>query len=566
MAKTFSHEFSASDPALSVNRRIQSKSIPLMYGVIAGALLIVIAALALVFVPPSPPTVSEFAPRAVEQIEQAPGQQSSQFGGGGTGACAVGQVCEDPDAGRSIASKKVIEKARVRRCVGDPPRQTEDPQSPPCVNYFTGDNGGATYKGVTRDEIRVAVPFLKGAKYYDLLVSHFNARYELYGRRLHLVDLPVGSNYRTPPVQQAIALKAKELSAFAAFQLWFGADWGDHSTYRRELARLGIMSFVGLTTEGSTTDFLRDLSPHAWDYYPPLDLVEKNLAEFACRSLVGQSAGYAGAQFQLTTRKFAVLYSTPDSGNQPPVTEPVRGGIDRCGGPVEVVQVPLGDQAQKAMLADFKVRNITTLIYLSHSFAGTTLMNSASSINYQPEWVIVGSGGQINETQWHVVGTPDQRSHMYGLVGWNKFLTNGDMPSYWALREVDPQSDYDSGSTVWDPLPTAYNQLLLLASGIQMAGPRLTPQTFKDGLFRTRFANPGAGGPPFYQASVGFGQGDHVMVDDLAAVWWSDAAPGFHNVSPTGGFCWLDRGARRSLGRWPEGDQSLFDPDPRNCR
>src|SRR5439155_24992015 len=42
-----------------------------------------------------------------------------------------------------------------KRCVGNPPRQTEDPLSPPCAGYFDGDNFGTTYQGVTKDEIRV---------------------------------------------------------------------------------------------------------------------------------------------------------------------------------------------------------------------------------------------------------------------------------------------------------------------------------------------------------------------------------------------------------------------------
>src|SRR5687767_6996608 len=43
----------------------------------------------------------------------------------------------------------------TKRCVGHPPRQTEDPLSPPCVSHFAGDNFGATYAGVTGSEIRI---------------------------------------------------------------------------------------------------------------------------------------------------------------------------------------------------------------------------------------------------------------------------------------------------------------------------------------------------------------------------------------------------------------------------
>ncbi len=126
--------------------RRQSRAATFLYGGLAALILLVVAAVALVVVPPSPPQVAEFAPQAVDQIEDAPNRQSSQFGSGGVWVCAVGQVCEVP-GGQSAqaAQRRVVEKARVRRCVGDPPRQTEDPQSPPCVNYFAGENGGATY-------------------------------------------------------------------------------------------------------------------------------------------------------------------------------------------------------------------------------------------------------------------------------------------------------------------------------------------------------------------------------------------------------------------------------------
>jgi len=43
------------------------------------------------------------------------------------------------------------------QCYGNPPRQTEDPSSPPCVPFFQGDNFGATYQGITKNEIKVLV-------------------------------------------------------------------------------------------------------------------------------------------------------------------------------------------------------------------------------------------------------------------------------------------------------------------------------------------------------------------------------------------------------------------------
>src|SRR5437899_2922502 len=36
-------------------------------------------------------------------------------------------------------------------CVGNPPRQTEDPMSPPCVPFFTGPKGRSTWQGEQKD-------------------------------------------------------------------------------------------------------------------------------------------------------------------------------------------------------------------------------------------------------------------------------------------------------------------------------------------------------------------------------------------------------------------------------
>src|SRR5581483_8863975 len=51
-----------------------------------------------------------------------------------------------------------------KHCVGTPPRQTEDPASPPCVPFFEGDNFGSTYAGVTASTVNVLV-YVDGGTY-----------------------------------------------------------------------------------------------------------------------------------------------------------------------------------------------------------------------------------------------------------------------------------------------------------------------------------------------------------------------------------------------------------------
>ncbi len=102
-----------------------------------------------------------------------------------------------------------------------------------------------------------------------------------------------------------------------------------------------------------------------------------------------------------------------------------------------------------------------------------------------------------------------------------------------------------------------------------MAGPNLTPYSFRDGLLKTKFPNPGCAGPPYYQACVGIRSGDHSFFRDLAMVWWNDLAepPSRHNAgSPSwGAWCYVGVGARYGPGQWPADDQPFFDQN-QPCR
>src|SRR5687767_1832360 len=199
----------------------------LVFGAATLVLIVLLAFFALTQRQPPPPTIAEFAPQAVENITDAPSDQSASSGTG-DGDCAAGQSCGvgTGDGGGAAAAPEPIEVARVRKCVGEPPRQTEDPQSPPCVPYWAGDNGGATARGVTRDEIRIAAP--NGLTDTTIGMNNtaferfFNSRFELYGRKLRLIDtLSDHTNCTTADGQQKAAVAADEQrKVFASLPEW----------------------------------------------------------------------------------------------------------------------------------------------------------------------------------------------------------------------------------------------------------------------------------------------------------------------------------------------------------
>lgn len=110
-----------------------------------------------------------------------------------------------------------------------------------------------------------------------------------------------------------------------------------------------------------------------------------------------------------------------------------------------------------------------------------------------------------------------------------------------------------------------YQELMLLASGIQMAGPRLTPQSFADGLHTTTFPNPGAATAPFYRGTVGFANGDPVMVDDYTAFWLDTRTTGQEVGQSTGinqskAMCAVELGRRWTESTWPRVDRYYQGP------
>jgi hypothetical protein len=199
-----------------------------------------------------PPTVAQFAPQAVKQIKEAPKEQSSRFGeGDGKGVDGQGDSGGAPPTTIAPDVRKIV----TRRCVGDPPRQIEDSQSPPCVAFWQGNNGGATWKGVTGSTIKVAVPKMADNPGEAIaLQNFFNDRFEFYGRKLELFDPKVANNYDAT-VQRNDAASVDSQGAFASTTYTFGYY------YASELARRKIMS---VTAEPFLGDkFLDDNAPYA---------------------------------------------------------------------------------------------------------------------------------------------------------------------------------------------------------------------------------------------------------------------------------------------------------------
>ncbi|HUR49567.1 MAG TPA: hypothetical protein VMY88_08605, partial [Acidimicrobiales bacterium] len=113
----------------------------------------------------TPSETLEYAPVPPEDdITTPPSGNLSSLGLGSSSSLGSTGETAGPPPDLTGPGGKPLKTPSTKRCVGSPPRQTEDPLSPPCVASYTGDNGGATYKGVTADEIRGIYFFYVGCR------------------------------------------------------------------------------------------------------------------------------------------------------------------------------------------------------------------------------------------------------------------------------------------------------------------------------------------------------------------------------------------------------------------
>lgn len=544
----------------------------LVLGSIVVAVSVVVGAVALTSRQQTPPTIAEFAPQAVAQIKQTLDEQGLTE----TRQAAAEQEpspspSPSPAPGQTVgpsaaASPPPPPKGRTNRCIGSPPRQIEDPQSPPCVPYFDPDvdNGGATAKGVTAEQIKVALPqqFFEDLAPPKHMAAFFNQRFEFYGRQLNLVEFSTtgcDDGQPDPPDMRADAVAVDEdVQAFASLA-YVSCNGADHHYYDA-LAERGVVSVVdGNTAKGVEANYARR-SPYQWNVMPGVETILRQTAQFVCASLAGKPPRYAGAaQAQAATRTFGVITTRATDGTVPDLA-PLLGGLKGCGvEPVVKQDDTTTAPAREGVntMVQMQDAGVTSVLCLcrGNDVAGV-YMPAASAQGYQPEWVQSSFINTDLDNTYNGGKAPaDQSSHVIGITLRNKLLPRQDMPWYWAVKEIAPT--YEPSAGAYYAAHSRYVQLLLLASGIQLAGPELTPESFARGLQAAQFPNPGAGVAPYFQARVGFDGPRHTMSSDAAMFWFDPQRPGTIDPSVPGAICYLDRGRRYAPGRWPTGDPAF---------
>jgi hypothetical protein len=368
----------------------------------------------------------------------------------------------------------------------------------PCVPKLAGDNGGATYTGVTTDTIvRVqevnhsdpAQAAALGAA--DLAASDqesedaeraynefFNKHYEFYGRKLKIVR-----NYAACPLIDPVCARNEARLVFEKYHPFFTMNTTAQvsKAYYEEMAKLGVGS-------NTYTGYYQDSwyaprAPFVWSMYPNTDSLTDVAAEYWCKKMQGKPAARAGDPVTQRKQRRAgiVMLDDPDISPAGRRLQNMLAG-EKCGNAAEkpllfTVSSDLTQQQQQfpAIVSAFRQGNVTSVI-LTDATMPIGFTREADNQTYFPEYFLPGECNMTHDYLARLY-SPTQWNHAFGLSCRPREVPVNDDGFVRAYRDVRGQ-DAALPRYVTN---AEFLQLRVLVHQLQWAGPNLNPLTFQRG-------------------------------------------------------------------------------------
>ncbi len=444
-----------------------------------------------------------------------------------------------------------------------------------CYAPFTGDNGGATATGVTRDEITIVYyqgipddPIIgyitaavkvtdtnaQQAETMQNLIAYFESHYETYGRKVKVVPFQgTGiANDETNARADAVRI-AKDIKPF---MVWGGPALTP--AFADELAANKVMCLA--CSPGQPPDFYVQRDPYVWGIGSSSEQAQTHILEMIKKELVGKNATHAGDALVSTPRKFGSLY-IETGANSKRLNENFAKGMVDAGAPLaETVAYVLDpgtlQQTASQAIAKFKAAGVTTIVFDGDPIAPREFTKEATAQGYFPEWIIGASalvdlnafGRTYDQTQW---------KHAFGYTSLATRVTP-EISGYYALYKWFTGKEPPAKDTIglFAPDPAVFYAVL------QGVGPNLTPETWKAALFAGTPTRSAISQPSLSWGDKGIWPGtDYQGIDDATMIWWDPAATGPDEIRRTGQgmYQFVDGGKRYMPGTWPSTDK-FFDP------
>jgi hypothetical protein len=479
---------------------------------------------------------------------QAPTEATAQAGQPGAPTTPAGTVPLD---------KPVTGSATV--CADRHEQVPNDPYSPVCFT-FTGDNGGATSKGVTATDIVVSyrkttdldllgyveqLAHLQPGTPDDIerttqgLVDYFNKNFQFYGRKIELVPFDGKGSVLSELFGGGQDAATADAVTSATDNGAFADITGVTQPYNDALAKRKVIAFGAPYL---SQQYLDERQPYSWSAAPTCTDVAKAAIELGVKQIFGRKALWAGGDLQGKDRKVAIV--APDN---PEYQRCVADGLKSIpsGSETPVLMNYTLDlasmQAQAAsIVAQLKSGGFTSVVCGCDPLLPVYLTGRAAQQDFTPEWLIMGTAltdtdmaAQLyNQQEW---------AHAFGasaLGSPRAFHDGAGYKAYKTVRTDEPSSEVEQ----------IYQQLYEMAIGLQMAGPDLNPTTFDQGM---RAYPPHTGD----YGTWSFAPGKYTPQSDVRIVWWD---PNTTSTADGQKGTYVSDGQRYALGAVPTGDPKVF--------
>jgi hypothetical protein len=442
------------------------------------------------------------------------------------------------------------------------------------------DNGGATAQGVTADAIKVVfldngatpgVCYMYWCQVVDA-AGIFQRFYQTYGRTVQLVRVtPSGSD---ETAQRADAIRIAEMKPFAVL-----AEFAGRVLVTELLKRQIIVSAYQADAAAA-----KAYPPYAWGVGTDIFGQAIAVAEFAAKGLAGHPAKWAGdSTMQKTARKFGVILPNNIDQNLVLDTFTASGGPRPTIFPYDyssatgITANPAYYQQQAPLLAvKLKTAGINNVIAFTDPTFTAYLTKAATQQEFFPEWTVTGFqfqdvdifGVSYDQKQWaHAFGLGQTEPRENGVFGPAPYRLYQWYYGKTVHQNNDPNNRNMDGNIGRNGV--SLHQISQLFIGVQLAGPKLTPTTYRDGLF----AFPPSGGAAsgfvtWPQLSFGshglYPWDDYQSWDDYAMVWWNPSVSGLSNsgvdLTVSGKYMYANGGKRFTPSHFPKSEPPMFEP------
>jgi hypothetical protein len=433
--------------------------------------------------------------------------------------------------------------------------------APPCQPAFSGgDNGGATYPGVTKTQITVVYYRVKDNPAVNAALgntgvvpttpqlvaflaaeqSFINSHYELWGRKIKIEQYQSPSCAGSPPSDDCFRQDARAVIAtYHPFAVIFPQN-GTTPGFQDELSKAGVVNYGGL---GLPSSFNTSRRPFRYDYTMDGDTQAVLAGEFYCKELANQKATFAGtANLRALPRKAEIL--VPDSPETVSTAQHLQYLINSCDhGGGATIKSYSQDTSQAAsqsttLASQAKQSGITSLIYFTDPIMPIFFTPQLTAQSFYPENITVGS----NYLDFDAI------AQLYNQKQWANAFGLGNLAESQDASRQDAHAAYVAGGGKGSPYLTAdgaQSYFSVLAAGLQQAGANLNPGTFEHG----ELTLPRYGGDRLHTL-VQFGAGDYTGQSDVRMTYWDGSV-----TSPSNGrkgtYRPLDAGRRHGVGTFP---------------